>query len=341
MNRAGARIANLNQTSDDLDCLDQWRAAHGYVLNTFQSMFRKRIQRMTTNDVLFVQRLKRRKTVVDKLRRTHDDDTRLISDATSMQDYAGCRLIFNDNQALLEFREQFHQDLRKRSIDHHLKHDPNKFNYIENPKPSGYRRIHDILVHKPRPHRRDDRTNLAWHGLVAEIQYRTKVQNSWATALEMADLINNTRTKFDLKRNQRFDFFSLISELLARKYEGLKKSHLNLTDQDLIENINKLEEELQILSKLRLLQFAPYVEIRSKHLVLSLSFQDDAKIQLEVKSFRNGTAALEYANERESNEKVVNAVYARSESAEHLKCAFKNYFNDTKDFLSMLDQLRF
>ena len=97
VNRAGARIANLNETSDDLDCLDQWRAAHGYVLNTFQSMFRKRIQRMTTNDVLFVQRLKRRKTVVDKLRRTHDDDTRLISDATSMQDYAGCRLIFNDN----------------------------------------------------------------------------------------------------------------------------------------------------------------------------------------------------------------------------------------------------
>lgn len=146
-----------------------------------------------------------------------------ISDATSMQDTAGCRLIFNDNQALLEFREQFRQDLGKRSINHHLKHDPKNFNYIENPKPSGYRGIHDILVHKPRPHRRDDRTNLAWHGLVAEIQYRTKVQNSWATALEMTDLINNTRTKFDLKRNQRFDFFSLISELLAGKYEGLKK----------------------------------------------------------------------------------------------------------------------
>ena len=114
-----------------------------------------------------------------------------------------------------------------------------------------------------------------------------------------------------------------------------------MTDQDLIENINKLEDELQILSKLRLLQFAPYVEIRSKHLVLSLSFQDDAKIELEVKSFRNGTSVLEYTNERESNEKMVNAVCARSESAEHLKSAFKNYFNDTKDFLSLLDQLRF
>ena len=207
VNRAGAQIANGSETAEDLKCLDDWRAAHGYVLNTFQSMFRKHIQRSENKDISLVQRLKRRKTAVDKLRRKHKDGMRLIKDATSMQDYAGCRLVFNDNQSLMEFRNQFHEALNSRSIDHYLKHDPNKFNYIESPKRSGYRGIHDILVHRPRAHRRGDTTNQAWHGLVAEIQYRTKVQNSWATALEMADLIDNTRTKFDLEPNKRFQFF--------------------------------------------------------------------------------------------------------------------------------------
>jgi hypothetical protein len=41
---AGKAIANGTATGEDYAAVDQWRAAHGYVINTFKVWFRRKIE---------------------------------------------------------------------------------------------------------------------------------------------------------------------------------------------------------------------------------------------------------------------------------------------------------
>ena len=42
VNRAGKNLRNGEETFDDVKVLEDWRSAHGHVLNTFQSILRNR-----------------------------------------------------------------------------------------------------------------------------------------------------------------------------------------------------------------------------------------------------------------------------------------------------------
>jgi putative GTP pyrophosphokinase len=42
VNRAGIAVRNGNASDDDMDVLNNWRAAHKYILNTFQATLRHR-----------------------------------------------------------------------------------------------------------------------------------------------------------------------------------------------------------------------------------------------------------------------------------------------------------
>ena len=104
----------------------------------------------------------------------------LITDATKMNDFTGCRRIFSDMDQLREFRSKFIDDF----FNHKLKINRSKNDYVERPKISGYRGIHDVFEHRPRPHRKTSMSSLHWHGLLVEIQYRTNIQHALATAVE-------------------------------------------------------------------------------------------------------------------------------------------------------------
>ena len=93
----------------------------------------------------FAQRLKRRNTVIDKLQRKRTDGTPLIADVTGMHDFAGCRMIFEDLEDLQRFRSYMHSSTVMKNVEHELRHVSEKYDYIEHPKSSGYRGIHDVL----------------------------------------------------------------------------------------------------------------------------------------------------------------------------------------------------
>lgn len=221
---AGKAIANGNATDEDFNLVDQWRSSHGYAINTFKVWLRNRIE-LSEIPAEFGQRLKRRNTVVDKLKRTRPDGTPPIRDVTSMQDFAGCRLIFDDIDDLLAFREYLLSDPVISNVNHKLKHeDRDKYNYIEHPKATGYRGIHDVFLHHPRPHRLGDTRAEPWQGLMVEVQYRSRPQHAWATALEISDILDRERTKFGFAEDERGQFFAMASEIIARRYENMQKS---------------------------------------------------------------------------------------------------------------------
>ena len=176
--RAGERIRRDTATPDDFQVIDEWRAAHRGVLNTFQAILRNRTR---DTKISVAQRHKRKMTIFDKLKRLPG------MQLARMDDVAGCRLIFRSIEDLQEFRRNFH----KAKFNHKLRNDPDKYDYIESPKNTGYRGIHDIYEYDVNS---DAGKSLA--GLYIEVQYRTLVQHAWATAVEVIGFITQSQPKF-------------------------------------------------------------------------------------------------------------------------------------------------
>ena len=335
VNRAGKLIADGFGNDRELDIVDQWRAAHGYVINTFQIFFKRRIEKLNI-PVEFAQRLKRRSTVIDKIGRRHPDGRPLMSDVTSMQDFAGCRLIFDTVDDLRNFRSYVHSAASVEHVIHKLRHELSKYDYIEHPKSSGYRGVHDVYAHYPRAHRRGSKESLPWHGLLVEVQYRTRVQHAWATALEISDIIDGQKTKFDLDDTDRVRFFALASEILAREHEGIAHSLSEKNIQELCLEFLALEQKLGILQRLHALKASGGFDKIKRHNVLNVIRDTDGSLILEILTFSSPSDAIEKASLLESDPNSLNAVYVRADKPSQVRSAYRNYFNDPVDFVRLV-----
>lgn len=334
--RAGESYSLSRATIGDLRLIDQWRASHGYVINTFQAWIKGHINRQFYY-VEFAQRLKRRKTVLDKLLRRDSDGQLLIKDVSSMHDFAGCRMIFENLSDLNDFRKYMHSTAVMKNVQHQLRHDPDKYNYIEHPKSSGYRGIHDVYKHFPRGSDRTEKETKPWDGLLVEIQYRTRAQHAWATAVEISDLLDGERTKFELDLTERGEFFAIASEIIARRHEGVNKAFLDKQTPDLQAKLQDLENKLGIMQRLRLLKQFQDEEKLQQHNVLNIYRADDGSLALEVIPFKSAAPAIAKATELEEDGNSVNAVYVRADNPMQLRSAYRNYFYDPVDFVELLE----
>ena len=192
INRAGDALrARRELTQDELAAIEAWRAGHKNVLNTFQASLRTRAK---GSGVQVAQRLKRRSTIMDKLSREPK------MQLARMDDVAGCRLIFPDIPTLERFRTEF----LKAGFKHRVKNTIDKYDYINRPKASGYRGIHDIYEYNPK-----SKQGKPFSGLLMELQYRTQAQHAWATAVEVVSRITENQPKFDRGDERYKEFFQI------------------------------------------------------------------------------------------------------------------------------------
>ena len=121
------------------------------------------------SDVEITQRLKRRNTVWDKLRR---EPTMKLS---RMQDIGGCRAVLPSPEAVARVLQRFTANSLRRngSADRVL-------DYVESPRDSGYRAVH---IHT------------RYRGRRVEVQLRTPWQHRWARVVEHL----TSRTGIDYK----------------------------------------------------------------------------------------------------------------------------------------------
>jgi putative GTP pyrophosphokinase len=117
VNLAGENIRNDKATQEDLKVIEEWRAAHRGVLNTFQAILRTRTK---GTDITVAQRHKRRNTIFSKLRRLPR------MQLARMDDVAECRLIFKNIKELNIFRATFH----KAKFNHKRRNDPDKSLFV-------------------------------------------------------------------------------------------------------------------------------------------------------------------------------------------------------------------
>lgn len=242
-----------------------------------------------------------------------------------MDDVAGCRLIFESIGDLDEFRRNFH----KARFNHRLRNEPDKYDYIANPKLSGYRGIHDVYEYNVNSYLGKD---LA--GLYIEVQYRTLVQHAWATAVEVIGFITENQPKFQQGDNRYENAMAYASELLARAHEGRRGPFPNLSDREVLEAFLTLDEQLMLTNTLRGLNSTQGSASNSKRNSI-LIFSKDG--DLEIRNFSSAPDALRVLFELEKQMPDRDIVLVRADTSEDVRLAFRNYFSDAKDFLTLLD----
>jgi len=315
VNKAGNNVRNKTDTPEDLEVIEEWRASHRAVLNTFQEMLRRRTR---TTDIVVAQRHKRKSTITDKLDRLPN------MQLSRMDDVAGFRLIFPTLEDLYSFRKTFHNA----KFRHKRRNDIDKYNYIKKPKHTGYRGIHDVYVY-------DVNSDIGrpLKGLLVEIQYRTLIQHSWATAVEVIGFITESQPKFEKGDTRYQDAMMLSSEILARSHENLKGPYPDLSNTDLLKKFSRIDKSLNLLNRLRGLIAVKKASSENRNAILIFS----QSAELEIRTFRTAPEALRALFELEKDMPENDIVLVKADKSEDIRLAFKNYFSDANDFVFLVE----
>ena len=165
-----------------------FRASHYTPLVTANNGLRSML-RTADVDGRVTQRLKRSRTIVDKLVR---QPTMALS---RMQDIGGCRVVCEDITQLRRLEERILQVRPPRSV----------YDYIHQPKDSGDRALHLVVVYDER---------------LIEIQLRTGWMHYWAVYQELAGTLLDSDLKSGVGPPEMLEYMNLLSKAIAFKEDS-------------------------------------------------------------------------------------------------------------------------
>ena len=230
INKAGKIIADPFSTSEErkkaLVILNNWRAAHAYPLQIICSNLRKK-----NPNAIVVQRLKRLESITGKIQRFPE------MQLYKMQDLGGCRVIVDTIEQVYEAVDKY----KNSRIRHILKRE---YDYIANPKQSGYRSYHMVYQFY------SDKKDTYNKNMFIEVQFRTKLQHMWATAVEMMGIYTNSNLKSSQGDYDILRFFELVSSIFAIEEKMPVCPNTSDWMDDLIKEINYLDNKNNIISTL-------------------------------------------------------------------------------------------
>lgn len=246
--------------------LFEWRACHACVLNAFQTVVRQKLGTLNLRHALVAQRLKRMPSIIAKLTRFPK------MQADRMYDVIGVRVILKNVTEV----DRFHEALRHMKSRHTLQ-EPVK-DYIRHPKDDGYRSLHLVFSYHHDRHPQLD-------GLKLELQLRTCLQHSWATAVETLGMLRQASFKTGQGDEATREFFRLSGALFSWQETGIMPDYCRgMTPQDLCPRIRDLDRELNLMQTLNaVVVSAQYIEKKQQNFqgfhVLELNAQQ-GKTQL-------------------------------------------------------------
>lgn len=323
--RAGDYLINdnfdIDQYHQSFEILSNWRSSHEYPLQSMLGYFRKKTFEIDENAII-VRRLKRTPSILAKLLR--EDGMKL----DRIEDIGGCRIVVSNLQKVFLVREAIVSG-RTRNI---LRRERE---YIKQPKDSGYRGIHLVYRYN------GSKTQFSNHSV--ELQIRSIVQHSWATAVEVVGTFSGQALKASQGHEKWLTFFKLASQA----FEDIENRRLssNADSQkrkSLIEHI----DQLGVLAKLR--AFA----VSTKHLSRRrknngeyfLLILDIDKSNIKVMRYANdqlGIASKKYdeLEKEHNNNPKRDVVLVSAKSVQSLRKAYPNYFADTTEFSKNIEKV--
>lgn len=307
--------------------LSNWRACHGYPINTFQATLRKKLKNIDA-EALVAQRLKRTPSILSKLERFPS------MSLSRMQDIGGLRAVVGSMSQL----KLLHHNYKTSRFTHAL---VSEYNYVESPKQSGYRSIHLVYKYKLKD-------GSPYDGLQLELQFRTKLQHAWATAVETVGTFIQHPLKSSQGPDEWLSFFSLAGSAFAHLenspvvpgYTTLgKRETFEATTQDSA----RLGVRDMLLGYSSAVKAIPTGTARAAYYLVQLNFGEEKK-SVDIKPFAREQlekANAEYmeAEKRASSGEQIQVVLVSAGSIESLRRAYPNYFLDTHDFLRHLKRI--
>ena len=166
-------------------------------------------------------------------------------------------------------------------------------------------------------------------------------QHAWATAVEVVSRITENQPKFDRGDDRHKEFFRLASEIIARTQEDLTSCRANLSNSELCKKFRMLDSEINVMRFLRSLPVIQQASRIKNNVVLQLipitSGKDGQDVKLlvhyfmDIKSATEGYFQLEKANPNDD------IVLVRARTFADIRSAYRNYFQNTQDFLNYIE----
>ena len=335
IDKAGQLLINFppgtKEYEQGLNKVNSWRASHQYPMNTFASTLYVRTKHF--KGTLIAQRLKRLPTIVLKIQRFPE------MQLSRMQDIGGVRAILKNIEQVRSIEEKY---LTEGSLTHIL---TNHKDYISNPKDDGYRGVH--LVYKYNNTLARNGIAQDYNGLLVEVQLRTELQHSWATAVEamgtfMGDSFKNGEGSSDWR-----EFFALASSIFASVEQCPPcPKHAQFPSAELYMKIARVNTKIGALDHLGILTNAAQViethvkKNKMRQLHYSIISLDMDTHMVEIYAFKKH--AFDKANKTlaqlEQRDKArYDQVLVSVSSILSLKKAYPNYFLDIKDFVKKIE----
>jgi len=328
INRAGTILAKPESFgSRDQDwaasVLANWRACHGYPINTFQATLRSKLKSEFDSSIV-AQRLKRAPSIISKLQRFQG------MQLARMQDIGGLRAVL---RAVAQVRH-LEKSYRVSSFAHTL---TNSKNYIDEPKDDGYRGVHLIYRYK-------SNAAPAYDGLSLELQLRTSRQHAWATAVEtMGTFLGQA-----LKSGQGDDAWRAFFREASAALTHIEKTppipgFENMDKAKVFAALVATERRLNVLEKLQGFAIAAeQITTERGQGAYHLIVLDSVNRRVAIRPYP--VANLEQANvdyaeveQRTRAGEGVDAVLVAAGPITALRKAYPNYFLDTQAFLKQMN----
>ena len=328
IDRAGFSLRDSNRHDQSFinaaEILNRWRTIHVNPLNIVKRKLNNLIEEIDI-DASTAYRLKRQHSVIKKLKRRYDNDHPTMK-LSQMQDIAGCRIVVSNMELVNKLYGHITKQIKYEKVS--------EKDYIVNPKCDGYRSIHLIYRYKAK-------TDKLQNEFLVEIQLRTQLQHSWATAVETVGLF----TEQDLKSNEGSQewqkFFKLVSLAFTIKENTTQIIDVPDNIDKLYSQIKTLSGELDVIERME--KWATTVRAisnKKKDGRLYLLVLDLIGKEIEIKSYtkrENNDAFNDYKiAERADN---TDAVLVHVDKIKGLQEAYPNYFADTKEFLSEIKMI--
>lgn len=321
--RAGKELAECYKKgcamqAEALDVLNNWRLSHSYPLEKIRTILEKNARDIDSK-ALIGQRIKRVPSIVGKLNRF--STMRL----DRMQDLGGCRAVVSRIDDVYKVVEL----LKSSRTMHELK---NEKDYIEEPKDSGYRSYHLVYSFQNKKYEK-------LNGLQIEMQIRTAVQHSWATAVEVVGAFTAESLKSSQGDANWLEFFKLVSHYFQeleqdKKFrsapDDLKRLYDELNVQRFVHacavTANHIDKEDNAWASYFLMELKPkenIINITSYPTThLAQAGEDYLAAERRCKDIVGAEAALVSTND-----------------LDNLRNAYPNYFADTRTFMNNLGRV--
>lgn len=311
----------IKEFQEAIHILNNWRSSHAYPLEVITNNLRR-----NNPSAIVVQRLKRLDSILGKIERFPN------MSLYRMQDLGGCRVIVDSIDEVYKSVNRF----KNSKIRHIFKKEDD---YIKNPKQSGYRSYHMVYQFQ------SDDNETYNKNILIEIQFRTKLQHIWATAVEMMGIYTKSNLKSSMGNEDILRFFVLVSSLFAQQ-EGTPICPNTIDDNKIIiDEIKSINDKLHLVSRISALSVAINHTNISKEMkgkgyyVLILNYEKKI-LRVRGYSTQQVNLATKIYNEIEAeHDKNIDAVLVSAQSFKDLREAYPNYFADISEFVQTMNKL--